>query len=66
MQMKFNANLGCCYSRVNIYFNKETKHFLQDIKLCSHIQKELILSAIDCLDAKSKSGGYLVIKKHHL
>lgn len=32
----------------------------RDIHLCSHLQKELILAAIDCLDHKSKSGGYLV------
>merc|ERR1712212_387907 len=32
----------------------------QDIHLCSHLQKELILVAIDCLDHKSKTGGYLV------
>jgi len=32
----------------------------QDIHLCSHLQKELILAAIDCLDHKSKTGGYLV------
>lgn len=38
----------------------KTKKDVTDIKLCSHIQKELILSAIDCLDAKSKTGGYLV------
>jgi len=32
----------------------------KDIHLCSHLQKELILSALDCVDAKSSTGGYLV------
>lgn len=32
----------------------------KDIQRCSHLQKELILSAIDCLDATSRTGGYLV------
>ena len=31
-----------------------------DIERCSHIQKELILEAIDALDATSSTGGYLV------
>uniref|UniRef100_A0A8C9U8Z4 NOP2 nucleolar protein homolog (yeast) n=1 Tax=Scleropages formosus TaxID=113540 RepID=A0A8C9U8Z4_SCLFO len=31
-----------------------------DIKRCAHLQKELILSAIDSLNAESPTGGYLV------
>nr|XP_039262551.1 25S rRNA (cytosine-C(5))-methyltransferase nop2-like [Styela clava] len=31
-----------------------------DIKRCSHLQKELILSAIDSCNAKSDTGGYIV------
>lgn len=31
-----------------------------DMERCSHIQKELILEAIDCLNASSSTGGYLV------
>ncbi|XP_078393404.1 28S rRNA (cytosine-C(5))-methyltransferase-like [Cetorhinus maximus] len=38
---------------------KTTKDDL-DIKRCAHLQKELILSAIDSLDAASQTGGYLV------
>ena len=32
----------------------------KDFQRCSHLQKELILAAIDSIDATSKTGGYLV------
>ena len=32
----------------------------KDIQKCSHLQKQLILTAIDCLDATSSTGGYMV------
>jgi len=32
----------------------------KDIHRCSHLQKEMLLAAIDCCDARSASGGYVV------
>lgn len=32
----------------------------KDVNRCSHLQRELLLAAIDCCDAKSKKGGVIV------
>ena len=39
-----------------VKMNKDEK----DILRCSHLQRELLLAAIDCLDAGSKTGGCMV------
>ena len=41
-------------------FSVKTNKSDKDIQRCSHLQKELLLAAIDCLDAKSSTGGFLV------
>lgn len=44
----------CSSSQINIFQDEK------DILKRSHLQKELILAAIDSVDAKSKTGGVLV------
>ncbi|KAM9323744.1 28S rRNA (cytosine(4447)-C(5))-methyltransferase [Gastrophryne carolinensis] len=38
----------------------KTNKSVQDIQRCAHMQKELVLSAIDALDAQSSTGGFLI------
>ena len=38
----------------------KTSKDLKDVKRCNHLQKELLLAAIDCCNHKSEKGGYIV------
>ena len=50
------SGTGVVAKDASVKTNKTEK----DIHRCSHLQKDLILAAIDCLDARSSTGGYLV------
>lgn len=47
---------GVAVKDPSVKANKDHK----DVKRCSHLQRELLLAAIDCCDAKSKKGGVIV------
>uniref|UniRef100_A0A915IWB5 SAM-dependent MTase RsmB/NOP-type domain-containing protein n=1 Tax=Romanomermis culicivorax TaxID=13658 RepID=A0A915IWB5_ROMCU len=50
------SGTGVVYKDQSVKTSKDEN----DLLLCTKLQKELILAAIDCLDANSKTGGYLV------
>ncbi|XP_078337246.1 uncharacterized protein LOC111136820 isoform X2 [Crassostrea virginica] len=50
------SGTGVIAKDTEVKINKDEK----DIQRCSHLQRELLLAAIDCCDAKSSSGGFIV------
>lgn len=50
------SGLGVIYKDFSVKRNRT----LRDIKQNAHLQKELLLSAIDCTNARSGTGGYIV------
>lgn len=50
------SGLGVIYKDYSVKKNRT----LSDIKKNAHLQKELLLSAIDCTNARSGTGGYIV------
>lgn len=50
------SGLGVIYKDRSVKKNRT----LKEIQKCAHLQKELLLSAIDCTNARSSTGGYIV------
>lgn len=50
------SGLGIIFKDPSVKLNRT----VADIKRNSHLQKELLLAAIDCLNAKSQTGGFVV------